>query len=368
MMPARDEECPVPDAELNDKNTDDQNVDASNDDMSRDASRSVVAGPGGSALDGGDAGEDRAMPESDPAAAATEVGVMESEVSEADQNAWSDDDGRPVDDPPQYGVGPFSIRETAIGGVWLVAFAISFFSLDAPLYTGGIFSSVWMDGISWVLAIAVPTVAVFLLALRRLSPSGIRRVGSLGIDQFASVAFSVAAVWWIQHVWEAVQFAMQHGTALPYTWIVWVESVLMIAGVVLTVAAPFLPVLDEDFQGRPDALAHRNARSVRPISPRPHVVRPVVAPDEPAAVVPEETVEAGPATTVLEVASSPQPQAFWALAPEDRPVVDESGAPLFVVGPTAWALVIEERDDVFVVRHEDGRTGYLRDVSGVTRG
>ena len=47
---------------------------------------------------------------------------------------------------------------------------------------------------------------------------------------------------------------------------------------------------------------------------------------------------------------------------------DELGMPLFTVGPTAWALVIEDRGDTFVVRHEDGRVGYLHDTSGVTRG
>ena len=49
-------------------------------------------------------------------------------------------------------------------------------------------------------------------------------------------------------------------------------------------------------------------------------------------------------------------------------MVDERGIPIFRVGPTAWALVIEDRGEVFVVRHEDGRVGYLHDVSGVTRG
>ena len=48
--------------------------------------------------------------------------------------------------------------------------------------------------------------------------------------------------------------------------------------------------------------------------------------------------------------------------------MDESGIPIFRIGPTAWALVIEDRGDVFVVRHEDGRIGYLHDISGVTRG
>ena len=57
--------------------------------------------------------------------------------------------------------------------------------------------SVWTNGLDWILTIGVPTVAVFLIVLRRFSPDGIRRVGSLGIDQFASVAFSVSAVVWL---------------------------------------------------------------------------------------------------------------------------------------------------------------------------
>jgi hypothetical protein len=30
--------------------------------------------------------------------------------------------------------------------------------------------------------------------------------------------------------------------------------------------------------------------------------------------------------------------------------------------------VIEDRGSVFVIRHEDGRIGYLHDVEGITRG
>src|SRR5687767_1119756 len=76
------------------------------------------------------------------------------------------------DAPPQYGVGPFSIREVVLLGVWLLAFVTSFFSLSLIR-----FDSVWTSGIAWILTIALPTIAVFLIVLRRLSPTGIRRVG-----------------------------------------------------------------------------------------------------------------------------------------------------------------------------------------------
>lgn len=339
--------------------------------------------------------------------------------------------------PPQYGVGPFSVREVALTGVWLVAFIVSFFPLNIvggnarPLFGG---ANVWVSGLSWILAIGLPTVAVFLLVLRRLSPEGIRRVGSLAIDQFASVAFSVAALVWLTWLWDTVAIAIET-EFWTRSWVLWVEAVLLLAGVVLTVFAPIIPVLEQDFQGRPETPSHRNARPVRPVSPRPVRERrapaptpapmdaaahagsapqttaydtathntgsyspgsyntgayesgaptPAAAPahetgsydtdvfaplgEEPAATAQEpQTREWAPADDTV-TSAAPAPQAFWALVPVERDVVDDYGTPLFRIGPTAWALVIEDRGEVFVIRHEDGRIGYLHDVSGVTRG
>lgn len=339
-----------------------------------------------------------------------------------------------AEEAPQYGLGPFSIREVALMGTWLVAFVVSFFPIYGEIGRG---PSVWSNGIDWVLTIGVPTAAVFLIVLRRLSPQGIRRVGSLGIDQFASVAFSVSTVLWLTMIWNSfITLANQRFFAA--TWVVWVEFFLMLAGVVLTVFAPLIAPFAQDFSGRPEVIAHRSARPVRPVTRRP-VAQPraeaasegaaygaypdYAPPAAPAAPAPYEapgdTDAAAPAaseplreesvgaeathadatasapaatpataeTTAIDTeawesaqtptsatdedaAPAPRPrhQAFWALVPEERDVVDEIGIPVFRIGPTAWALVIEDRGDAFVVRHEDGRIGYLHDVSGVTRG
>ena len=330
------------------------------------------------------------------------------EYAEVDESV---DESTP-EERPQYGVGPFSVREVVLAGVWLVAFIVSFFSVAsqqamAQLLFGG---SVWTNGLDWILTIGAPTVAVFLIVLRRFSPDGIRRVGSLGIDQFASVAFSVSAVVWLTLLWRNVAVSIETGLWI-YGWVVWVEFFLMLAGVVLTVAAPFIPVFAEDFTGRREIVAHRNARPIRAVSARPpRPARPVAedspadtaavatgayaqtgqsdtypvpvygdrssresAPAEPNAWAPAQTRDTfEPVEAEPEPQSQTQPpsahQAFWALSPEERDVVDERGVPIFLVGPTAWALVLEDRGEVFVVRHEDGRVGYLHDVSGVTRG
>jgi len=270
--------------------------------------------------------------------------------------------------PPQYGVGPFSLREVSLLGVWALAFLFSFF----PLYVADDFSrffggpTVWTAGIDWVLAIGAPTVAVFLLVLRRFSPDGIRRVGSLGIDQFASVAFSVGAVIWVGWLWGNIARGIASGFWLS-SWVVWVEAILFLAAVALTVVAPFIPPFHEDFLHRAETTSHRVARRARPVVARPvsdaryTMAAPSVDPEPAPFGDPIDDDEPAPI-------AAPAHQAFWALVPAERDVVDENGIPLFRIGPTAWALVIEDRGDSFVVRHEDGRIGYLTDVSGVTRG
>jgi hypothetical protein len=348
------------------------------------------------------------------------------------QDASSEVDASVTEEQPQYGVGPFSIREVALVGTWLVAFVISFFPIYGEIGRG---PSVWSNGIDWVLTIGVPTAAVFLIALRRLSPQGIRRVGSLGIDQFASVAFSVSTVLWLTTIWNSF-ITLANQRVFLATWVVWVEFFLMLAGVLLTVFAPLIAPFQQDFQDRAEVPAHRNARPVRAVSPRPATIVPAAvaedpaaggayadyaAPDEAAGYAPADAhapvvddatdsasqaepaaataayarivdadpaiasddslVDAGQAAdqsaaeslpadsdTTHTPAEAPRHQAFWALVPEDRDIVDEIGIPVFRIGPSAWALVIEDRGEAFVVRHEDGRIGYLHDVSGVTRG
>jgi hypothetical protein len=409
--------------------------------------------------------------------------------ADAENEAFLDEDGVLYDEEvtPEFGILGFTLRELAIVGVWLIAFVVSFFPL-----TGG--ASIWGSGIQWVLPIGVPTAAVFLVVLRRFSPDGIRRVGSLGIDQFASVAFTVSAVTWVSALWSSIAAVIEVGF-WTLNWVGIVQLLASLALVVLTVFAPIVPGLKEDFHGRLVTLAHRNANPVRPVIARPRADRPasaaagvddavgtdegagtdaatVESEESPAADEAEE--HAGPPTTrraaldtdapdgyatdeiarfdlpqqvplaahasgggtgteeaiaeeeytpsysrrsrapeiisdtgeiesFLDEVAEPVPaptgaatdhptdvigdgsvvvdpeathprepaqaaQPFWILAPSERDVHDERGEAIFRIGPQAWALVIEDRGGAFVVRHDDGRIGYLHDISGITKG
>lgn len=332
--------------------------------------------------------------------------------TDAPEELFSEDDGvlYVEEVAPQDGILGVTLRELLIVSAWLVMFVTSFFPVGwAP--------TLWVQGVSWLLPLGLPTVAVFLIVLRRFSPEGIRRFGSLGIDQFASVAFSVAALWWVQVIWEFVEAVALSGS-YGSVWVPWVQLAALIALVVLTVFAPFVPGLREDFRGRLVTLAHRNANPVRPVlvAPKPeraasHAAAPAPedpqsdelvddelpddgAPDDPdhqfieqlgftASIPLTEHASNGELGTAPELdddyvpgyarssrgdAEAQPAQPFWALAPTERDVVDEQGEPLFRIGPDAWALVLEDRGGAFVVRHDDGRIGYLHDVSDLTRG
>lgn len=410
---------------------------------------------------------------------------------------FSDDDGVLYDEEvtPQYGIVGFTLRELLIVGVWFIAFVTSFF----PVYAYDGAGSLWTQGIHWILALGLPSAAVFLVVLRRFSPDGIRRVGSLGIDQFASVAFSVSALYWAAGNWDLMMVTADTGE-FALTWLTILQFVAALALVALTVFAPLIPGLRDDFHGRLVTLAHRNANPVRPVIARPRPEKPVPAPQETPVVdtdpadehptddishlglgervsstshassgelhstsehaadiglgttvgaddsdyvpayartsrgqlgddnqqdavapearidasdrsddtrvsddaeLPEDAQHAGDAgvlgddadrTGVIEDLDTTSPrtvatpleatsddgvsdvvpatssQPFWALAPTERDVFDERGEPLFRIGPTAWALVVEDRGGAYVIRHDDGRIGYLHDIADITKG
>ncbi|UJP10764.1 hypothetical protein L2X99_03700 [Microbacterium sp. KUDC0406] len=331
---------------------------------------------------------------------------------------------------PEYGILGMTLRELLIVALWVVGFVVSFFPLG-----GHGASSLWQSGLHWILPVAVPTVAVFLIVLRRFSPEGIRRVGSLGVDQFASVAFSVSALLWVQLIWDLATASVSDGAFLV-GWSPIVETVVALGLVVLTVLAPLIPGLKDDFHGRLETLAHRNANPARPVIARPRPEREMLAIEAPvdrtedteaaedteadllfatgtdavAEVLPvahhdvddradevtaveeiadvaddvtADDVTAADVTAVEEIAddiadeethpageprTKEAAQPFWILSPDARDVLDEHGRTLFSVGPHAWALVIEDRGGAYVVRHDDGRIGYLHDITNITKG
>lgn len=227
---------------------------------------------------------------------------------------------------------PFTIREWVLGGVAVAIFILGLI----PMYGGyGYGANLWSAGFIIGGAITLlPMIAAALILLRRVVPTLPRRVGSLTLDQFASVAGWVSLSYVSFLLFGAFTSSL---VILPF--------LLVLVWVFFASFAHLVPPFNTEFTERPAAQAI--SLLARPdVLPLPVVVKPVVAAAPP-------------------VPGAPQP--FWALSPEERPVVDANGATLFTVGPTAWALVVEDRGTEYVIRHDNGTTGVLKDLTGVTR-
>lgn len=180
------------------------------------------------------------------------------------------DDGEVNEAIPQAGYFGFSARELGILGVTLVLILAAIFG---PGFTSGIESALVTGG---------ALIASILLVVRRVSAEQPPTLGSLSIDQFASVVFVVSLIAWIQ----LIVARLIAGDPLSFGY--WIGLIAAAAGVVLTVGAPHIPGLRDDFIGRPDALANAIAAPARPIIAVP---RPVIDPADEEILTGDEALE-----------------------------------------------------------------------------
>lgn len=241
---------------------------------------------------------------------------------------------------PQYSAAlaafPFTIREWVLAGLGVLLLVTTFL----PLVGGyGYYVNIWSTGVLAGISFGlVPLAAGALLVLRRLVPNLPWRVGSLTVDQFASVVGIVTAVGYFSYlVGGGAGLAAILGFIFSLGWVFFASF------------AHLVPPFSKEFTERPAA------------APFSLLARPTVL----ALAQPVRPVYAA-APPVPGQPAAQQP--FWALSPEERPVVDAAGKTLFTVGPAAWALVIEDRGTEYVIQQQPGgATGVLKDLSGVTK-
>ncbi|BCW49839.1 hypothetical protein [Arthrobacter sp. StoSoilB13] len=154
--------------------------------------------------------------------------------------------------------GPFTIRDLTVFGSVLLMFIASLL----PMF-GGRFNLWNLDNLFFLLlGIILPVVVVALFVARRLQPGTIVRVGSLSIDQFASVTAAFAVALFFLTIAQSFNGSVLLGL---------VGSLGLLAA---TVLAPHLPLLSADFKGRAETPAHIVARQAaiptrKPAAPKP---------------------------------------------------------------------------------------------------
>ncbi len=203
-------------------------------------------------------------------------------------------------------VGPFTIRDLTVFGSTLLMFVASLLPMFGARY------NLWNLGNLFflLLGIILPLVVVALFVARRLQPGTIVRVGSLSVDQFASVTASFA----FPLFFLTIANSFNGGVLLGL-----VGSVGLLAA---TVMAPHLPWLSADFKGRAEIPAHVVAReavvpSRKPASPK--------APKEPKAAKPAAGTSTGTSTPGFQGSTSGYQAPGTSVAGAQAPATQASG-------------------------------------------
>ncbi|WP_457946387.1 hypothetical protein ACTAQI_12970 [Pseudarthrobacter sp. alpha12b] len=150
-------------------------------------------------------------------------------------------------------LGPFTVRDLAVFAGTLILFVASLLPLFGARYNLWNLNNLFFLG----LGIILPLIASALFAARRLAPATRIRVGSLSIDQFASVVASFAVAFFFVSVAGAFVTSLLVGL---------IGSLVLFAA---TVLGRFLPYLSGDFKDRAEVPAHVVAREAAVPTRRP---------------------------------------------------------------------------------------------------
>ncbi|MCE3292691.1 MAG: hypothetical protein K0Q84_1628, partial [Arthrobacter sp.] len=215
-------------------------------------------------------------------------------------------------------VGPFTVRDVTVFAATLVLFVASLIPMFALRYNLWNLGNLFFLGIGIVL----PLVVAALFAARRLAPETKVRIGSLSVDQFASVVASFAVAFFFLSA--AVGFT-------PVALVALIGSLVLLAA---TVLARFIPFFAGDFLDRTEMPAHVMARESAVPVRKP---KPAKAP-KPAKPSAQKPAVQGPkaggqyAAGQTFGAQAPGAQASGDQTPAGRPVGSSA-----VAGPTGAA-------------------------------
>lgn len=160
-------------------------------------------------------------------------------------------------------VGPLTLRDLVVLGSVAIIFVASVVPIVKTIIGN---ANLWTTAGLFFIGIGVilPLIVGGLFLARRMSPANKVRIGSLSVDQFASVVASFATFFFFSATVSNFTIAYLIGL---------IGSLLLL---VSTVCAQWIPALAADFSGRPDVPAHLAARDAVAALKRPAAPKPVV--------------------------------------------------------------------------------------------
>lgn len=206
--------------------------------------------------------------------------------------------------------GPFTVRDLVVFGSVLLLFVASLLPMFGRYNLWNINNLFFLG-----LGIVLPLIVAALFAARRLQPQNAVRIGSLSVDQFASVAASFSVAFF---------FLGAAGAFSGYLLLGLVGALALLGA---TVLAPHIPLLRDDFRDRPEAPAHPVARDAvapfrKPAAPK--TAQKAAAPA--AAAVPAAGPVAGAPASGGPFAVVPTPLASAAPGPATEAYAAEAHA------------------------------------------
>lgn len=197
-------------------------------------------------------------------------------------NGTEKDAQRPAGAKPgttnQAVLGPFTVRDLTVFGATLVLLVASLL----PIFFGRF--NLWNAGSLFFLGLGIvlPIIVTALFAARRLAPATKVRIGSLSVDQFASVVASFALAFF---------FVSAAAAYVPSLLVGLVGSAILFAA---TVLSRFIPFFAGDFLGRDETPAHVMARDSAVPLPKPHTPKEPKGAGAGTASKPAFRIPAGP--------------------------------------------------------------------------
>lgn len=180
-------------------------------------------------------------------------------------------------------LGPFTIRDLTVFGSTLILFIASLIPMFAGRYNLWNLGSLFFLG----LGVLLPLIVSALFAARRITPGTRIRIGSLSVDQFASVVASFALAFFFL------------AAAEDYAPIMVLALVGALGLFASTVVARLIPTFAGDFLNRAEAPAHVAAREAAAPVRKPRAPKDAKEPKEPKepkaakeATAPEEATAA----------------------------------------------------------------------------
>ena len=214
-------------------------------------------------------------------------------------------------------LGPFTIRDLTVFGSTLLLFIASLIPMFAFAYNLWNLGSLFFLG----LGVVLPLIVTALFVARRLSPTTKIRIGSLSIDQFASVVASFTLAFF---------FLAVAGAFLPSMLIALLGAVGLFAA---TVLARWIPFFAGDFLGREETPAHVVAREAAVPVQKPRAPK---APKEPKTAKDSAgTGESKASRVAAGWAKRPSAVGAASATAAASPAVPSAGAPAAGAAPVA---------------------------------